>query len=229
MIDLHCHILPAMDDGCQTVEESLSLLSRLAKQEVDTVIATPHFHANSESVSDFLVRRQEAYDRLMAQMPAGLPQIRLGVEVRYYQGISRMPQLKQLCLQGSNLLLLEMPLGKWTEYTLRELIDLASSYGIRLVMAHIERYWKEQPTSVWTRLLQNGVLFQVNAPAFLGLGTRRKAFKLLKNHSIHFLGSDSHNLSNRPPRLDEALAVIRRKMGEDFVSHMIAFGESWFA
>lgn len=229
MIDLHCHVLPAMDDGCQSVEESLVLLGRLAKQKVDTVIATPHFHANSESVSDFLARRQVAYDRLTAQMPAGLPQVKLGAEVRYYAGISHMAQLKQLCLQDSNLLLLEMPLGKWTEYTLQELTDLASSSGICLVMAHIERYWKEQPTWVWMRLLQSGILFQVNAPAFLGIYTRRKAFKFLKNHSIHFLGSDSHNVSNRPPRLDEAMAVIRKKMGDDFADHWIGFGESWFA
>lgn len=229
MIDFHCHILPAVDDGSQSVQESLAMLSRLAEQKVDTVMATPHFHANRESVSDFLTRRQEAYDQLMAQMSVGLPQVKLGAEVRYYQGISRMPHLKQLCLQDSNLLLLEMPLGKWTEYTLRELTDLASSYGIRLVMAHIERYLKEQPASVWPRLLQSGALMQVNAPFFAGLGTRRKALKLLKNHSIHFLGSDSHNLSDRPPRLDEAMAVICRKMGEDFADHWIAFGESWFA
>ncbi len=205
------------------------MLSRLAEQGVDTVMATPHFHANRESVSDFLARRQEAYDRLMAQMPVGLPPVRLGAEVRYYQGISHMPQLKQLCLQGSNLLLLEMPLGRWTEFTLRELTDLASSHGLRLVMAHIERYQKEQSASVWSRLLQNDVLMQVNASFFAELSTRRKALKLLKNHSIHFLGSDSHNLSDRPPRLDEAMAVIRKKMGEDFASHMIAFGKSWFA
>ncbi len=229
MIDFHCHILPAVDDGSQSVQESLAMLSRLAEQGVDTVMATPHFHASRESVSDFLVRRQEAYDRLMAQMPAGLPQIKLGAEVRYYQGISRMPQLKQLCMQDSRLLLLEMPLGKWTEYTLRELTDLASSHGIRLVMAHIERYQKEQSATVWPRLLQSDILMQVNAPFFADLATRRKALKLLKNHSIHFLGSDSHNLSDRSPRLDEALAVIRKRMGEDFASHMIAFGESWFA
>ncbi len=229
MIDLHCHLLPAMDDGCQSVEESLALLGRLAKQKVDTVMATPHFHANRESVSDFLARRQAAYDRLTAHMPAGLPQVKLGAEVRYYTGISHMAQLKQLCLQDSNLLLLEMPLGKWTEYTLQELTDLASSQGICLVMAHIERYWKEQPAWVWTRLLQSGVLFQVNAPVFLGLGTRRKAFKLLKDHTIHFLGSDSHNLSSRPPRLDEAMAAIRKKMGDDFADHWIGFVESWFA
>lgn len=228
MIDLHCHLLPAVDDGSQSIEESLALLGRLAQQGVHTVVATPHFDANSESVSDFLARRQAAYERLMSHRSEDRPAVKLGAEVRYYSGISRLPELQNLCLQGSRLLLLEMPHGRWTEYTLQELTDLASSNTIHPVLAHIERYLSEQPMPIWMRLLQSGLLFQVNAPFFLELTSRRKAVKLLKNQMIHFLGSDSHNLTARRPRLDEAMAVIRKKLGDDFIDPWTAFGESWF-
>ena len=224
MIDLHCHVLPAMDDGCQTVEESLAVLALLQQQRVDTVVATPHFHASQESVEDFLARRQAAYEMLGRRS-----EIHLGAEVRYYSGIRRLEGLSRLKIEGSNLLLLEMPLGRWTEYTLREVVELADTCGAQLVLAHIERYLKDQPKRTWLRLLDAGILMQVNAPFFADWRTRRSALKLLKNHSIHFLGSDCHNLIDRAPRLDEAMAVIVKKMGEDFANQWIAFGESWFA
>lgn len=223
MIDLHCHVLPGMDDGCQTVEESLAVLDRLRQQRVDMVVATPHFHASQESVEEFLARREAAYAALGHRS-----EVRLGAEVRYYSGIRRLDGLSRLRIQGSNLLLLEMPLGHWTEYTLREVVELADTCGAQLVLAHIERYLKDQSKRTWLRLLDAGVLMQVNAPFFADLRTRRSALKLLKNHSIHFLGSDCHNLTDRAPRLEEAEAVIRKKMGEDFTDQWIAFGESWF-
>ncbi len=229
MIDLHSHILPAMDDGCQTVEESLAVLQMQKAQGADTVVATPHFHASQESVDEFLLRRDAAYAQLKASLSANLPAVKLGAEVRYYAGIRRLEGLPRLRIQDSRLFLLEMPLGRWTEYTLREVVDLAGACGGQLVLAHIERYWKDQPKRTWLRLLDAGILMQVNAPCFADCRTRRKACKLLKNHSIHFLGSDSHNLADRAPRLDEAVAVIRKKMGEDFADQWIAYGESWFA
>ena len=109
MIDFHSHILPGMDDGSKNIEESLALLRMLAEQGVKKVVATPHFYANDESVEKFLARRQQSYESLRAALPAGMPEILLGAEVRYYQGISRLKELKELCVQGSNLLLLERP------------------------------------------------------------------------------------------------------------------------
>ena len=228
MIDFHSHILPGVDDGSASVDESLSMLSRLAQQGVNTVIATPHYHASRESVQEFLDRRERAYVQLQQQMPQGMPQIRLGAEVRYYPGIVRLADIKNLCLQDSNVLLLEMPMGRWTEFTLREVIELSGSRGVQLMLAHIERYWRAQSHRVWERFLASDILMQSNADFFIG-ATRRKALSLLKNQSIHVLGSDCHNLTTRPPRMDEAMAVIRKRMGDDFADHMIAFGESWFA
>ena len=111
---------------------------------------------------------------------------------------------------------------------MREVIELAGSRGVQLVLAHIERYWRAQPRRTWGRFLNSDILMQSNADFFIG-ATGRKALSLLKNPSIHFLGSDCHNLITRPPRMGEAMAVIRKRMGDDFADHMIAFGESWFA
>jgi protein-tyrosine phosphatase len=98
-----------MDDGSKRVQESLELLSMLSAQGVDTVIATPHFYANDESVDRFLERRAECYGRLCDALPDGVPKMLLGAEVSYYPGISRLEGLSRLCIEGTDILLLEMP------------------------------------------------------------------------------------------------------------------------
>lgn len=220
MIDFHSHILPGMDDGSRDVDESLQLLRMLSDQGADRVAATPHFYADSEPVPAFLERRQKAYRLLLRQMFDDAPAISLGAEVRYYPGISRLEDLKELRLGNTRFLLLEMPLSVWSEYTVRELIDLSCSKDLLLVLAHIERYMHYQSESVWQSLLESGILMQVNASFFLRLRSRRTAISMLKNHSIHFLGSDCHNVSARPPYLGRAVEVIRKKLGDDFIKYM---------
>ncbi|MBQ7355250.1 MAG: hypothetical protein IJW62_07020 [Clostridia bacterium] len=220
MIDFHSHILPAVDDGSADIDESLALLELLSGQGVDTVVATPHFYANHTSVEAFLTRRQDAYNQLKAAMPNSSPEILLGAEVRYYEGISRMRELRSLCIGDTRLLLLEMPMGHWTEYMVRELIDLACSTRIRLVLAHVERYYAAQDRSVWDRLRDSDVLLQVNASFFLGFGTRRRAVRMLDAGEIHLIGSDCHNLTDRKPQLDKAAAYIEKRLGAAFWEQM---------
>ena len=220
MIDWHSHILPAVDDGSRDVKESIALLKMLSEQGVDTVIATPHFYANDESVDEFLERRKAAYEKLSAQLPEDAPAIRLGTEVRYYPGICRLENLKELRIEGTQLLLLEMPMSEWTDYTVRELLELSSAKGITLVLAHIERYLPLQRKTVWETLTQNGVLMQVNASFFTELRTKRKAISMLKRGEIHFIGSDCHNLSSRPPEIGSAFEIIRKSLGDEFLSYV---------
>lgn len=228
MIDFHSHILPKMDDGSRDVAESVRLLTMLAEQGVDTVAATPHFYANDESVTQFLERRQRSFAQLQTQPLEGLPRILLGAEVRYYQGISRMSGLRRLCLEGSRLLLLEMPVSRWTEYTVKELEELSRTGDLTIVLAHVERYLRLQSRSVWDRLYDSGIRMQTNAAFFTDIGTRRKAVALLKDHAIHFLGSDCHNTVERPPDIGRAIAVIQKKMGDDFIRQMNEYANTMF-
>lgn len=229
MVDFHSHILPCIDDGSQSVEESVELLKMLSEQGVETVVATPHFLADRESVEDFLKRRQVSYETLIAELPQGMPRIILGAEVKYYSGICHMESLRELCIGNSNMLLLEMPMSKWTEYTVREIIDLSNSKGITLVLAHIDRYLSFQDSDVWGRLLESGILFQVNATFFTERRSRRKAFSLIKNNSIHFLGSDCHRVVARPPYIGQATEIIGKKFGEEFVALMTEYAGSMLA
>lgn len=227
MIDWHNHVLPKMDDGSRSVAESIAMLRAQAEQGVTTVIATPHFYANDESVTSFLTRRNQSLQRLCTEWQTdALPSIRLGAEVQYYLGISRMPALSALCIEGSNLLLLEMPMIRWTESMIRELVEISGRDGICLVLAHIDRYLSLQDREVWSRLLENGILMQVNASFFAAFPTRRKALSLLKKGCIHLLGSDCHNMTSRPPQIGKAYSVIQKRFGADYIRQINEYGYS---
>ncbi len=226
MIDWHSHILPALDDGSRDIEESLALLTGESQQGVDTVIATPHFFANDESVDEFIARRDESFEKLNSVKGSDLPQIICGAEVKYYQGIGKMEGLKKLCIGDSGLLLLEMSMSKWTEYTLSELTEIALRREVKLVLAHIDRYYDLQNSAAWERLYESGILMQVNASYFTDFFTKRKAIKLMARGGIHLIGSDCHNITSRPPNTLKAFELIEKKLGEDFLTQFNEYGYS---
>lgn len=226
MIDWHCHVLPGMDDGSRDTDESLELIRMLAEQGIDTVIATPHFFANDESVDVFIERRQKSYVSLKNVLTHGEMNVVLGAEVRYYPGIGKLSELTKLCIDNTDLLLLEMPFERWTEYTVREICDIANSRNVKLILAHIERYLPLQGKGVFESLYEAGILMQVNAGFFLGFTTRRKALSYLRDGGIHLIGSDAHNIKYRPPRLGEAYEAIRKKFGDEIVTYLNEYGKS---
>ena len=226
MIDWHSHVLPQMDDGSKSVEESLKLIEMQQAQGIKTVVATPHFYANDESVDSFLQRRKESFNLLKQSLPENAPKIILGAEVKYYHGISKLENLKALRAEGSEVLLLEMPFIKWTEYMVREITEISLMGDVKLVLAHIERYLSLQSRELWDYILNGEIFTQVNASFFASSVTRRKALSMLKQGKIHFLGSDCHNLTTRYPKLDKAQSVIEKKFGQTFINQMNEYGES---
>lgn len=226
MVDFHSHILPEMDDGAQSVEESLEMLRMLKAQGVKTVCLTPHYLAMDESPDQFLARREESYQKLKSAIDESgeeFPKLLLGAEVFYYPGICKMEELRKLILQGTDFLLLEMPSNRWSEYTLKELEELNSNTGILIVIAHIERYLDLQKKDTLERLFMGGVGTQVNASFFISKRTRRKALKMFKLSHIGFIGTDCHNIKYRPPRMSEALQIIRdsKKIPEPVIDDYI--------
>ena len=100
IIDFHSHILPKVDDGSRSVEESIAMLRKAAEQGINHVIATPHFYANHHTMEQFLQRRRDAYDALTQAVAADdtLPQLILGAEVKLFEGLSQIDDLDQLTI-----------------------------------------------------------------------------------------------------------------------------------
>lgn len=228
MIDIHSHILPCIDDGSKSVEESVSLIKMLASQGIDKIVATPHFYANSDTIDSFIKKREDSFNKLIPHINDSMPKVLLGAEVKYYEGISRLDGLEKLSIENSKLLLLEMSMRKWSEYTLRELFELSCRSDLIIVLAHIERYLRFQSKDTVLKLVSSGIYMQSNADFFINIYTRRKALKMLDSNQIHFLGSDCHDLVQRTPQISDAIDYIKKKKNSNFVSKMNRFTNSFF-
>ena len=223
MIDIHSHILPGIDDGSKSVEMSLEMLRKSAGQGVHTMVATPHFYPTRNNPEKFYADRQRAYEQLAGSLTADMPKVLLGAEVAYFDGISRSHALEDMRMGESRLLLVEMPMGPWTDRMMQELQDIPSNLGLQPVLAHIDRYLKgNQLPRYLDTLLSLDVLLQVSAEAFLRFMDRGKMLKLVKNGLIDFLGSDAHNLDTRAPNMEVAAQNITKKLGEETLSDLTA-------
>ena len=213
MTDFHAHLLPGMDDGSDGIETSLAMLEAWREQGIGRVCATPHFYAERTTPERFLRRRAAAGEALLAAMggDAG-PKLLFGAEVRFFDGIGAAEALPSLCLEGSDLMLLEMPFTRWTDRMLSEVAELRRR-DILPVAAHLERYMAFNSAATIRRFLDMDVLIQCNAEFFLSRRTAGKALRMLREERIHFLGSDAHNLRSRAPNMGAALALIERKLG----------------
>lgn len=228
MIDIHSHVLPGIDDGSRSVEMSLEMLHELSRQGVHKVIATPHFYPTRNSPERFLADRRESFERLMGSVDEECPQIVLGAEVMYFEGISRYDGLDAFKTEGTDIILLEMPFIPWTSRAVDEVVTLSHSYGVTLLMAHIERYYKYENRKVWDLFFENGILMQSNAEALLDRKLRRRTLRAIRSGMVSFIGTDCHNMSGRVPNIRPAFDEIRRSLGEEAEDHLIDLQERYF-
>ena len=214
MIDIHTHILPGMDDGSVSLEERLAMAKASARQGVRLLAATPHFYATQEDPNSFLRRREKSLALLESAWQDSFPTLLVGAEVRYFDGISRVEKIAHLTLDHTRILLLEMPFTSWSRRMVEEVVELQRSRGLQVLLAHVERYLKDQDGQVWETFRQNGVWMQCNANFFLRWQTKRKAQALFKKGEIQMLGSDTHNMTTRPPNLAMARDALVKSLGQ---------------
>ena len=169
-IDFHAHILPKADHGSDSEETSAVQLSLLKNAGVGTVVATPHFYPNRHNIKDF----EESIDRAIASLssisPDNRPQIAVGAEVLICENIDKLEHLNELCIRGTSVMLLEMPMAdKWSNSlfkTVSSLIDL----GYTVVLAHIDRYLPEHEEDICFLLeRKKRYLLSCNQIAYLAL------------------------------------------------------------
>ena len=223
MIDFHSHILPGIDDGSQSVEQSIAMLQEEAKQGVTLVVATPHFYPEDESVDAFLTRRDQAEALLRREMEKheNLPQLVVGTEVYYFTGISDSDILQKLTIGNSRYVLIEPPLAPWPDRIYRELEGILLQQGLMPVVAHIDRYIRPfHSRKILQQLARLPIMVQASGEFFLNKKTRNMALRMVKAFRIQILGSDAHNMAERAPNLGPAISLIKEKLGEEALEYI---------
>jgi len=212
MIDLHTHVLPGIDDGPVTVEESLDVLRAAVAEGIQTLAATPHVSRKYPTTAD---RMEAAVEALRDQARThGLPiQLIRGGELAHDVLLDLDgAELRRFALGGANCLLVEFPYEVWPP-ALADALRRTASFGLRPVLAHPERNQEVQRAPERLRaLVANGVLLQVTAASVegrLGPEAARAARELIDLGLVHLLSSDAHGFSVRPYGLREACRTLR--------------------
>lgn len=222
-IDFHTHILPAIDDGAKDEEMSLKMLSIAKKNGAEKIILTPHVKASSD-FDRFLQKRDQSHKKLLAAVTeSGIecPELLLGAEVLLDSSLSERENVRSLCIEGTELLLLELPYTQWNSWYNHEIYDIILKHEITPVLAHIERYiTNPKDVKKLDSLVSFGVKFQVNASSFLSYSGRRVIKELASGGLISAIASDAHNLSTRSADIKKPLRALKRKFGDDFIEYI---------
>jgi protein-tyrosine phosphatase len=214
MIDIHCHILPELDDGARTLEESLALAELLIREGVTTVVATPHIFdlryptPTSEQIRDRLTQVRSQLDSRV--------QVVCGAEVRLVPEVTTVLHRPDLFINMGPYMLIEFPSGLIPHGIERLLFELTSS-GVRPIIAHPERNRGFLANA--DRLgafIGMGCYAQLDAPCLLKKDEiRRIALRWIEAGLIHVVASDSHRCHWRPPQLAGSYLEVEKHCGAD--------------
>ncbi len=210
LADVHAHILPGMDDGPKTLEDSLAMLRFAYWQGVRSMWSTSHFYPMNEDPASFLRRRAEAAERIREKWDAGsMPHIALGAEVAYFYGIGRCQAAADLTVGGSPFILIEMPTDEWSPDVVEDLLMVKYVLGLKPIIAHVERCMLSQRRRVVRRLSDEGVYFQTNA-AFLAdtENYKREIRAMVREKMIDLVASDCHGTERRKPNLPDGINAL---------------------
>lgn len=220
-IDFHSHILPGIDDGSRDIEESLAILDKMAEDQVDIVVATPHFYPHRISAEKFLQQRNDAYERLKPFLKDSHPQILLGAEVLLSSNLLESKSLEDLCIEGTEYLLLEMPYVKLTSSMIDCVEELADSGRVKVMIAHLERYLKFTDYSDLEKLMSLEVIAQLNSKSFEDRKSRKVCYKILKQNMAHIVGTDYHRIDRGDMPLSYGYDMIAKKMPDEVVDKLL--------
>jgi protein-tyrosine phosphatase len=220
MVDLHCHILHGIDDGAQTIEDSLHMAKQAVSEGIHTIVATPH-HQNGKYINEKneIIQRVERLNHYLLEEHIPL-KILPGQESRIYGEIIKDYQNGKILTlnQTGKYLFVELPSSQVPKFTEKLVYDIQLE-GLTPIIVHPERNSRliEDPDILYN-LVSKGVLTQVTASSLTGrFGKKIKKFSmgLIEANLTHMIASDAHNLPGRNFYMQEASEWIASEYGMD--------------
>lgn len=214
MIDIHCHILPGIDDGARNMKEAVEMAEMMWQEGIDTIVATPHSRSGSwEKLKTDTLKLTDELQRELRQ---------LGLEMRVFPGceilyssrtIDDLREGRVLTLAGSRYALIEFPIETKGEFIYQQLRKIRLSGHIP-VLAHVERYPDLRKDQILEDILETGCLTQMNWSSLGGSifspdrgWCRRAALEGM----IHIMATDAHRKDWRPPSISSELGWLKKK------------------
>ena len=205
VIDFHSHILPYADHGSSSIDVSMAQLTLALEHGVKRIILTPHYYPHRENPDNFISRRERCYKKLLENLTAELPDVRLGAEVLVCDNIEEIPGIDNLCIRGTKILLLELPFSDFSKSYITSVKSLISE-GYQVVLAHADRY---DPRDIDSLILV-GAKIQLNADAFSTLFLSKHIRRWLSDGHVCAIGSDIHGADkNAYKRFIKAINKIK--------------------
>lgn len=221
VIDIHCHILPSIDDGAQSITESINMAKEAVKEGIHTIIATPH-HKNGryENKKESIIERVSDLNHIFQKENIPLT-ILPGQETRIYgEMLEDWAKGEILTLNESQYVFVELPSSHVPRYTEQLLFDIQLK-GLIPIIVHPERNQEiiSNPKVLYN-LVNKGTLTQVTAASiagYFGKNIKKFSLQLIEANLTHFVASDAHNVLNRNFKINQALDVIETTYGSDMV------------
>lgn len=228
LTDIHCHVLPGVDDGAESSKVTMDLLRKEYKDGVRRIILTPHYRVGMFEPSLKLVEhRFQKVKAYAARIGKFGIQVYLGCE--YYRSITMCEDIKaetRYRMAGTSYILTEFS-SRDTYRTIRNIIYDLVVQGYTPIIAHVERYdaLLKDADDIGD-LIELGAMIQINAESVLGdRGRKVKKFckKLMDLDYVHFVASDCHDMVNRSPKLGECASYIEKKRGEEYARQLFQY------
>ncbi len=229
MTDIHCHILPAVDDGARDNEMAIKMINIAYNQGIRKMILTPHYSLERQQYS--VTKLEKIYEAFKETIEKTYPEVQLylGNEIYYTKGALEALKAGQICtMAGTKYVLLEFSPG----ISYRELYGAVREFvqsRYRPIIAHVERYRcliKQQHRII--EITQSGAYLQMNAESVDGSildAQVRWCRQLLLKGYISFVATDAHDLEKRAPYIESAVSWMIKKMENEKVEQLL-FGNA---
>lgn len=216
IIDMHCHILPGIDDGARD-EGSMERMFRIADAEgIEAIVATPHYTLGEDEKRVEAIKTKYALARKTWKKRGSQKELYLGNELLWEDGIvEALESGNALTMNGTSYVLVEFLPDAGYEY-IENAIRKLQYAGYLPIIAHVERYEQLQNRKSLQKLVDMGAYLQVNVSTILGKHgflLKWRMTQYLKGGLIHFVGTDAHNSKTRRPELKQCAQYLEKKLG----------------
>lgn len=223
LVDLHCHILPGIDDGAKNIEMSMQLLQQELDSGVVGICFTPHFYYERTTIDEFVANRRKAFSTLVEPIKQNNIQLALktGAEVYFTPALPSL-DLRKLAFYGTDYILIELPTS-FHPSGIEDVLFEVQQQGFIPIIAHVERYpyITENPTLLYD-WVSSGALAQINASGLIRGGHTAKLLqKYIDWKLVHLMCTDAHHPEKRPAHLMAGFEKLSPSMQKRFQKNSV--------